>query len=316
MVSTKSDNPKRFLLLGGTGFLGQNILEGALARNFKVTVLSKNFDPSYEIRDGISRVFVDITNPNDLRDVLKGEKFDYVVNCAGYVNHSSFSNGGKLVYATHFDGLRNLLEVLDLEVIQRFVQIGTSEEYGNVVAPQHEDLAERPITPYGAAKLSATNLLRLLYQSMKFPMVVVRPYLVYGPGQSPNRLIPSIVENSLAGNTFPVTHGNQLRDFLFITDFVNMVFMSIEKESAIGEVFNAGSGQAIRVRAVIEHLVDLIGSGKPEFGSLPVRSTELNNLYPEISKANKLLGWKPSVCLNEGLAQVVTSIQKQKDAIS
>jgi len=145
----------------------------------------------------------------------------------------------------------------------------------------------------------------MLYRTERVPIVVLRPFLVYGVGQSNDRFIPQVVQGCLNSNKFPVSFGEQLRDFCYIDDVVSAIFLALVSKNALGEVINISSGIPISIKKVIVLIQSLIESGNPQFGEIPYRNGENMALYGDISKAEKILGWSPSVSLVDGLKKVI-----------
>ena len=293
------------LIIGGSGFIGRNLAEKSLKVGFNVTVVSLTKITDNKKIPGVIYIQVDITSLPLLKEKLFGISFNYVVNLSGYIDHSSYLNGGHIAINAHFNGLQNLLQVLDWSLIKRFVQIGSSDEYGNISAPQFEHMAESPISSYSLGKLASTKLLKMLYQTENFPVVILRLFLVYGEGQNNNRFIPQIIQGCLLGKSFSVSKGDQLRDFCYIDDITSGILQSLVKDKALGEVINLASGDSISIRSVIEKIQNLIGSGNPEFGKIAYRKSENMALYANIDKAKLLLEWQPKIDLNKGLANSI-----------
>ena len=90
---------------------------------------------------------------NELESLLSDREFDYVVNLGGYIDHTLFKQGGRQLIEEHFVAVQNLLAVLSRERLKAYIHIGSSDEYGNASAPQHEKMRESPISPYSSAKL-------------------------------------------------------------------------------------------------------------------------------------------------------------------
>jgi len=291
---------KRLLVVGGTGFIGQHVVKKALQIGFNVTVLSKNNPRNLQI-DKVKFINTDIGHKENLKDSLGNKVFDYVINLGGYIDHAHYSSGGKEVFDAHFNGVRNLVDCIDKQKIKGFIQIGSSDEYGNNLAPQSENQKESPNSPYSCAKVSSTYFLQMLYRTENFPVVILRPFNVYGPGQNDQRFIPQIIKGCLNDQMFPTSKGNQLRDFCFIDDFVLAVFSAINNKHAYGEIINIGSGNPISVKHVIKMVKDIVGSGQPQFGSVPYRKGENMELYAEISKSKRILQWTPKVTLDKGI---------------
>ncbi len=295
----------QLLVVGGAGFIGQHVVKKALEKGFNITVLSKNDHNTIDKLDGVTYLTADIRHKVSLLTILEDKVFEYVINLGGYVDHANYSNGGDEVYDVHFNGVRNLVDCLDKSKIKGFVQIGSSDEYGNNPAPQFETQREAPISPYSCAKVASTYFLQTLFKTEKFPAVVLRPFLVYGPGQGEERFIPQIIKGCMSNQKFPASKGEQLRDFCFIDDFVRAVFSALDNDDVYGEVINVSSGKPISIKNIVDMIVDIFGFGKPQFGQIAYRDGENMTLYANIDKAEKLLGWKPSVSLEKGLEETI-----------
>ena len=300
----------KLLIIGGTGFIGKKLAKEALKKGFDVTIISLN-KPKNKINE-IKYIQVDINNKSELQKILLFNSFQYVVNLSGYVDHSSFLDGGRSVINTHFNGLQNILELIDWNTLKKFVQIGSSDEYGNLEAPQDESMKEMPISPYSFAKMSATNLLKMLHITHQFPAVILRFFLVYGPGQEENRFLPQIINGCFNNRDFPVSDGNQLRDFCYIDDAISAILISFSNSKINGEVINIASGNAISIREVITMVQEKIGYGLPLFGKIPYRIGENMQLYANISKAKNLLKWTPVTSIDVGITKTINSFTKKE----
>jgi len=300
------------LIVGGSGFIGRNLAIKSLSHDFNTTVISlTKIDFDKEI-PRVNYIQVDITNSNQLRAKLSKKNFHYVINLSGYIDHSTFLNGGAKVISTHFGGVQNLLEVLDWSQLRRFVQIGSSDEYGSVPAPQNEDIRESPISPYSLGKVSSTNLLQMLYRTEKLPIVVLRLFLVYGEGQKNNRLIPQIIKGCLLDEFFPTSKGEQLRDLCHVDDITDGILSVLENDKVNGEIINLASGVPVSIREVIEIIHQYVGSGRPGYGKVAYRNGENMQLFADISKAKRILNWSPKISLLEGIKKTIISINLKK----
>ena len=300
----------RILVTGGTGFIGQHVVEMALDKGFDITVLTKNNHNLTDELDGVTYLSADISHKASLLTRLESKVFDYVINLGGYVDHANYLNGGDKVYDVHFNGVRNLVDCIDKSKIKGFVQIGSSDEYGNNPAPQSEIQREAPISPYSCAKVASTYFLQTLYKTEGFPVVVLRPFLVYGPGQGIERFIPQIIKGCINNQKFPTSKGEQLRDFCFIDDIIQAIFSSLDNGNAHGEVINIASGKPASIKKMVNTIVDMIGSGDPQFGQVAYRNGENMALYGDIAKAKEILDWKSSVSLEQGLAETIRWVKK------
>lgn len=310
-INTRSHN--QLLIVGGTGFIGQHVVKKALKEGFDTTVLSKNYRNNVDELNGVEYLLADISHKESLLITLEGKVFDYVINLGGYIDHSNYSNGGNKAYDTHFNGVRNLIDCLSISKIKGFVQIGSSDEYGNNSAPQLETQREAPISPYSCAKVASTHFLQTLFKTEKFPAVILRPFLVYGPGQGQERFIPQIIKGCLNNQEFPASSGEQLRDFCFIDDFIQAIFSALGNDNAYGEVINIASGKPISIKKMISVIVAVIGSGQPQFGKITYRNGENMALYGDIVKAEEILSWSPETSIKKGIKKTIEFYKNHPD---
>ena len=293
------------LIVGGGGFIGSNLALNAYKSNYTVFIISLNV-PKVKIKS-ITYIQADITNFKQLKDRLSDYSFDYVVNLSGYIDHSSFMEGGNEMIDVHFEGVRNIIKLIDWSRIKRFVQIGSSDEYGNLPAPQNEEMREEPISSYSLGKVASTKMLQMLSRTENFPAVILRLFLVFGPGQSDNRFLPQIIQGCLTGDNFPTSKGEQLRDFCYVDDVSNGILKTLTNDSVNGEVINLASGRPLAIREVIEMVQKDINLGIPNFGEIPYRKGENMFLYADVSKSRKLLNWLPEVSIEDGISRTIQS---------
>ena len=292
------------LVVGGTGFIGTNLVKKLLELGSKVTSLSLKRKKNKFTHKNLRHIFCDYTKFNLLKKKIN-KPFEYVVNLGGYIDHSKFFAKGRLVIDNHFLSTMNLLSSLKKEKLKRYLHIGTCDEYGENSSPVKEYSKEDPITSYAFAKLASINLLIMLNKTENFPATALRLFLVYGPHQKADRLIPQVINGCLKKKNFPVSKGNQLRDFCYVDDVINAIILSLIKRRALGEVFNVGSGKPVSVKFIINKISKIIKQGKPQFNKIPFRKNENLKLYPSIHKIKKILRWKPSTNLNQGLVKTI-----------
>ncbi|MEO0827015.1 MAG: NAD-dependent epimerase/dehydratase family protein [Cyanobacteria bacterium J06639_16] len=292
------------LVIGGTGFIGHHLLKAAKRQSWKLTSASLNPPSQDRHVDGVRYLLIDLTDASTIRRSLE-EEYDYVVNLGGYIDHTLFQSGGRAMIEAQFTALQNLIETLPRGSLKRFVQIGSSDEYGNVPSPQHEALRENPISPYSLGKVASTHFLQMLHRTEGFPAVTLRLFLAYGPGQNNKRFLPQIIQGCLQNKEFPTSTGEQLRDFCYVEDVANAIIQTLTSEEMDGQVFNVASGQPIAIRTVIEQVRDLIGKGKPNFGAIPYRVGENMSLYADITRILNVLNWRPQVGLEDGLRNTI-----------
>jgi nucleoside-diphosphate-sugar epimerase len=209
------------------------------------------------------------------------------------------------IRVTQMAAIHVALACLELQV-RRVVHVGSGKEYGSGPAPFRETQELAPVSPYAAAKAAATAFMRMFAASHGLPAVVVRPFLTYGPAQDANLLIPGLILHALEGRDFPMTAGEQLREFNYVDDIVAGLLCAGEAPGVEGLVFNVGCGEPRRVRDVVSLVLELMGNPIcVEFGKLPYRAGETRQFYCENERARRLLGWRPRVPLEEGLGRTI-----------
>ncbi len=301
---------ENLLIVGGTGFLGFHFAKEALKRNYNIYSLSTNPPVKGRFLSGINYIYIDLLNKNALLKFLGKTKFDYVINFVGYVDHRFFKDGGENVFENHFTSTLNLIKFLQKDELKTFLQVGSSDEYGNNKSPQSENFRESPITPYSFAKVALCHLLQMLYKTEKFPAVIIRLFLVYGPNQNQERFLPTIIKKAITDEKILVSPGEQIRDFCYIDDVIEAIFLTLNNKRVYGEVINIASGEPIKIKKVVDCVTNFLNKNKAKFGALNYREKESMNLFADINKANQILNWSPKISLKEGLERTINWYQK------
>ena len=213
-------------------------------------------------------------------------------------------------YNSHYIGFKNLFKFAKINKIKTIIQIGSSVEYGFAKSPINEDTKikkKKLKSVYGLSKYMATELLINSKPSKNYIYYILRPFLIYGPGQDDSRLIPFVINQCLKGNKFPCTNGNQYRDFLYVTDFADLIIKCLlnKNKAAYNRLINAASGKPIKIKNIINYIQKIIKKGNPDFGKLKLRNDEPKKLYANNDLAKKLFNWKQKINLEKGLALTI-----------
>ena len=289
---------KKILITGGTGFIGYNLAKKCLKLNWSVTSLSSKKPKKLRKLKKVNYLICDISDRKKLKKKIK-TNYDYVVNLAGYVDHSHKLKTMK----SHYNGCKNISSLFLKTKIKKFIQIGSCVEYGKISSPQKENdhNKHKTYSVYGLSKLLSTKFLLKLKKKFDFPVSILRLYLVYGPNQDENRVVPITIKNAMRDNNFDCSSGLQFRDFLYIDDLIEAILKILKNKKSTGEIFNIGSGKPIKVKSLILKICN----GKPKFGIIKFRKDEIKMLYPSIKKAKRILGWKPLVNINLGIKKTI-----------
>ena len=119
-----------------------------------------------------------------------------------------------------------------------------------------------------------------------------------------------VINNSLRGNKFNCSPGFQFRDFLYIDDLISAIYKSLKSNKNNGEVINIGSQKPIKIKKLILKIVKLVGKGEPNFSKIKIRLDEPLKLYPDITKAKRILNWSPKYSLEKGLIKTINYYKK------
>ena len=213
-------------------------------------------------------------------------------------------------------GTWNAVQLASQSGARRFIYCGSSSEYGT--AFQAKETA--PIQPngyYAASKSAGWTLAECHGRLTGLETVCLRLYLVYGPFEDRQRLIPTTILASLDGAEIPLTGGEQTRDFIHVDDAVDAFVTAAAAEGVTGEVFNICTGVETSVRTLVEEIVDLCGgTARPQFGAMPYRPTEEWRMAGDPGKARTVLNWQPGRSLRSGLEATVTWMKAHRQLYS
>jgi len=304
MLKRKKKN--HLLIVGGTGFIGYHLAKYSINKNWSVSSISLKKSKNYRYLNKVKYIYIDITKFKEINKKLKGS-FSHVVNLCGYNNYSDSKKIKEKIFNINFVGLTNLVRFFVSKNIKKFVQIGSSAEYGDIKSPQKENKNCLPNSTYGISKLKSTNYLLEIFGSIRFPVTVLRLFQVYGPKQGKKNFIPQIIHGCLNNTKFAVSKGKQLRDFCYVEDVVSAIFLTLNNKKVDGEILNVGSGKVITLKNVVNLVKQIIGKGKPQFGKIKYRTNENMKVFSNINKIKKKLKWKSKTKLINGINKTIQS---------
>jgi dolichol-phosphate mannosyltransferase len=300
------------LVTGAGGFVGANLVRHLLARGDEPVAILRPGPDSWRL-EGIAadaRVeFVDLTRPEDVVRLVARVRPDVIFNLAAHGAYSWQTDLDEML-AVNVRATETLLEAAR-HVDARFIQAGSSSEYGLSERATTELDRVKPNSHYAITKVAATHLCRLAAAQHGQHAVTLRLYSVYGPWEEPGRLMPTLVERALDGTYPPLVAPETARDFVWIEDVCDaFVRAAVTDLVDRGAVLNVASGAQMTLRG----LADLVRSlfeieGDPVWGSMPARSWDTSVWVGDPSAAAAVLGWTATTPLEQGLHAVASWMQ-------
>ena len=294
---------KNILILGGTGFIGNNLIKKLSNSKYNITSLSLRKKKNIKTINNVKYIRIDLSDREKLKKYISND-YQIIINLSGNIDHKNYNQA----FNIHYKGLKNLLDLINFKNLDLFIQAGSSLEYGNQKSPQIEKKRCAPISTYGKAKYLGSKLLLKRFKKV----IILRLYQVYGPYQKYNRLIPFVIKSCIKNKKFDCSEGSQLRDFLHVDDLSNLFQKIINSKNIKYGIYNVGTGKPTEVKKIIFLINKLIKKGKPIFGKKKMRSDEIDSLYPNIMKIRKNFDWKPRIGLLTGLKWTINYYKKEK----
>lgn len=277
-------------LIGGSGFIGKNLVE-YLSASYHIVVIDKYIDDEFfKAHPSIETLKMDLVNeiiPSSFKSP------DFIINLASIVTaERDFSLFDGLI-SSNLKVLLNLFERFkDDKHLKLFIQFGSSEEYGNEGSPFVETSREEPNSPYALVKQLTVNTALMLHGNYGFPAMVVRPGNLFGKYQNKTKFIPYIISQLQEGNPINVTPCEQKRDFIYASDFAWCIGELIANyQKCPGQIVNVASGESVSLKSIIETCKAVIGKDADiHYGALPYRENEVMDLKCSVDKFSKITG--------------------------
>jgi len=302
------------LVTGAAGFIGSHISEKLIELGHNVIAIDC-FTDYYPrtikesnivgLRKNGRCTFIDENLLKvDLNKLLKG--IDIIFHQAAQAGvRASWGKDFNIYIDNNILATQMLLEAARKSKIKKLIYASSSSVYGDIKdIPMREDSPTLPISPYGTTKLAAEHLCQLYHKNFGIPAVSLRYFTVYGPRQRPDMAFNKFIKAMLSDKEIAIYgDGKQTRDFTYISDAVDANIAAMESKET-GKTFNIGGGSRVSVNKVIEILENIIGE-KARTAYTEKQKGDMKDTVADISRAQKLLGYKPKVKLEEGLKKEV-----------
>jgi len=298
----------KYLVTGGAGFIGSNMVDELIRRGHEVTVLddlSSGKKANLElVASRVRFILGTITNLDTVKRACEGA--DYVLHLAARTSVPRSVKDPIETNQVNIDGTLNVLVAARDAKVRRFVYAASSAAYGeSPTLPKVETMQAEPISPYGVTKYVGELYARVFGKVYGLEFACVRYFNVFGPRQDPTSTYSGVLSKFmlavLQGHS-PVIYGDgeQSRDFIYIENVVEQTLRAAETPEASGVVLNGGTGARITLNEVVRQLAELTGR-KIVANYEPAREGDIRDSLADISLAKQTLGYEPRVQFREGL---------------
>jgi len=301
-----------FVVTGGAGFIGSNIVRGLIEQGHETRVVDDLSTGHKGNLDGLTDALVlhegTVLDPALLREAFAGA--DYVLHQAALASVPRSVKDPAATNAANVDGTLNVLLAARDAGVRRVVYASSSSVYGDTpVLPKQEDMVPNPQSPYAVSKLAAEHYCRAFTRVYGLETVSLRYFNVYGPRQDPKSqyaaVVPIFIRKLMAGEPPTVFgDGEQSRDFTYVEDVVAANIQAAEAPGAAGAVVNLGCGERHTLNELIALLQEMTGRHvAPEYTE--PRAGDVKHSQADVSRARELIGYDPRVSFEDGVQRTL-----------
>ena len=312
-------------MTGGAGFIGTRLAARLLDEN-QVVVLDNLHRDSLSGSDLIDHPNLsffqgDVLDADVVSELAAGAT--HIVHLAAIAGVDTVLESPVRTMRVNLIGTYNVLEAAHAtqDTLERFIDFSTSEVFGTHAYKVEEthvttqgSVGEARWT-YAVSKLASEYMAHAYYDEFGLPTAIVRPFNIYGPGQIGGGAIRAFIETILAGQDL-VIHGDgsQIRAWCYIDDMVEALLLVLEREEAVGQVFNVGNARSVVTIYDLAQRIRRLMRAECEIVFRPLHYSDVEMRIPNVEKARRVLGWEAKVDLDDGLARTIAWYRERKPA--
>ena len=315
---------KKVLVTGAAGFIASRVTLQLLDQGVEVVAVD-NFNNAYDARlkqhrmtwfddvEGLTFIEGDISDASLVNSLFERHQFDVIFNLAARAGVRYSLENPDVYFSTNVDGTRHLLQAMRFNDVKKLILASTSSLYAGLPMPFTEDKpVDRPLSPYAASKKAAEVLAYTYHHLFDLDISILRYFTVYGPAGRPDmapfrfiRWIDEGVPIEMFGD------GSQARDFTYVDDIARGTILAAKPLGY--EILNLGGGKRpTSLMQLIDAMEQRLGK-KAQIDHKPFHSADMMETWADIGKAKELIGWEPTVSLEEGLDQTVAWYRENKE---
>ena len=305
----------KFLVTGGLGFIGSNLIEyllnlGHFVINIDKVSYSSNFFNAENFKDNKNYKFfkVDICNKKKISQIIKKNKPVCIFNLAAETHVDRSIDSSDNFIKTNILGIHSLLEILVKNKKIKLIHVSTDEVYGNILGNvrANEKTPYNPSNPYSATKAASDHLINSYVNTYKINAIITNCCNNYGPKQNPEKFIPKIIYNIFNKKKIPLYgKGQNTREWIYVLDHCKALY-KIFKKGKIGETYNIGSNQNFKNLDLINKIIKLakkenLYNKKSKITYIKDRPGHDMRYALNSQKIRKYIKWKPQIMINKGI---------------
>ena len=311
-------NQKNFLITGGSGFIGTNLVYALLEQTeAHITIIDSNPPTFFEENERIDFIEGDLSDKNLLNDIFTKTFFDIVYHLAwNSIPESSLESPEKEVKLNLVNSL-NLINISHIHSVKKFIFLSSGGTvYGNSESPLiNENHPNNPLNPYGISKLTVEKFIEMYGYLNDFRYVILRPSVPYGPYQNPNfkqGVISVFLNNLIEGKDFIIWgNGENKRDFFFIDDLIDAIIKSSFNSNVYNITFNVSGSESLTLNNLVEKMENIFDK-KINVKYESSRDFDVFDVSLDCSLIKNELNWQPITNIDTGIRKTFDWLKEYK----